>query len=158
MPAYNTSRGGRESNEHKFRLFTAFKLDFLSFVAHFIQWNETNFIGFLFCRVDEFHTRRMKNEKVATFCSQAKKYRCLVTNSSGIINLLFHVLRDNNSRTLYSSLAFLAFDDPILPRSCGTRKYTTQLVKCSRVLSPVKHQIRRMFIVKTCFEINEIIR
>ena len=94
----------------------------LSSVVHFIQWNETNFISFLFCRVDEFHTRRMKNERVATFCTQAKQYRCLVTNSSGIINLLFHVLRDNNARTLYSSLAFLAFDDPVFPRSCGARK------------------------------------
>ena len=75
---YTVSRGGRERNEPKFPQFTAFKLDFPLIVVHFIRWNETNFIGFLFCRVDEFHTRRMKNEKVASLGTRAKKYGCLV--------------------------------------------------------------------------------
>ena len=80
-------------------------------------------------------------------------------SSSGIVNLLFDVLRDNNAQTFYSSLAFLAFDDHLFPRSCGARKLTTQLVKYPRVLSSKKHRIRCMFIAKnTCFEINEIIR
>ena len=54
-------------------MFTAFKLDFLDdeiiAVADF-QSNKT-WLFVLF--VDEAHTRRMKNEKVAALCALAKK-------------------------------------------------------------------------------------
>ena len=36
-----------------FHLFTAFKIDFLSFVDHFIRSNRKKFIGFLFYRADK---------------------------------------------------------------------------------------------------------
>lgn len=55
-------------DEPNFDLFTAFKLD-----------SRKRIIGFLFCRLDEAHTSRMENEKIATFCSLAKKDRCLMT-------------------------------------------------------------------------------
>ena len=43
------------------------------------QSNKTNFIGVLFCYIDEAHTHRVKNEKVAAFYTLARKYRCLMT-------------------------------------------------------------------------------
>ena len=64
-------------DETNFDFPNAFKLDFQSFVAHFIQLNKTNFIGFLFCRVNEAYALDMKNGKVAAFCTLGKKYRCL---------------------------------------------------------------------------------
>ena len=69
-------------DEPNFDLFTAFKLDFLDdkrIAAADSQSNKTIFTGFSFCRVDEAHTRRMKNEKVAVFCTLAKKLRYLIT-------------------------------------------------------------------------------
>lgn len=50
-----------------FDFLSAFRLDFQSFVAHFNQLNETNFIGFLFRRVDEAYVLGTKNRKVAAF-------------------------------------------------------------------------------------------
>ena len=83
MPAYYTvcRRGQERKNadrldQSNFDLFNAFEPGSLSFVAHFIQSNKTDFIDFLFCRVHEAHTRCPKNEKIASFSTLAK---CLVT-------------------------------------------------------------------------------
>ena len=46
-----------------FDFLSAFRLDFQSFVAHFNQLNKTNFIGFLFCRVDEAYILRSRYEE-----------------------------------------------------------------------------------------------
>lgn len=59
-------------DETNFDLLSAFKLSFQSSVAHFIQYNRTNFIGFLFCRGDEAYTLGMKSGKVAAFCALVK--------------------------------------------------------------------------------------
>lgn len=52
-------------DEPNFDLFTAFELDFLSFLDHFIQSNKATSIYYLFYHADEARTGCMKNEKVA---------------------------------------------------------------------------------------------
>ena len=58
-------------DERNFDLFT-FNMILCHSLLISIQSNETDFIGVLFCRVDEAHTYRMENEKVASFCTHLK--------------------------------------------------------------------------------------
>lgn len=58
-------------DEPNFDLFTAFELDFLSFLDHFIQSNKATSIDYLFYHADEVRAGCMKNEKVAAVCPLA---------------------------------------------------------------------------------------
>ena len=111
LACYTVSKGRRErknsrTGRTKFRFVTVLKLDLLD-DERVAAADSLNFIGFLFChvdeaqpssqrlssypllgravrretlgtRLDEAHSRGIKNEKVAAFCTLVKKYRCLM--------------------------------------------------------------------------------